>query len=42
MGRSWELADDARPKCVIHKEELLTPVEKGFGEYDFNFSTPSS
>jgi len=41
MGRDWELANDARQKCVINKEDLLTPVAQGFGEYDFNFSNPT-
>jgi NADH-quinone oxidoreductase subunit I len=32
MGREYELANDSRHKLVVNKEDLLDPVERGFGE----------
>lgn len=40
MGPEFELANDARAKLVISKDELLTPAEEGFGEYE-TFPTPT-
>lgn len=34
MGRKYELADDARGDLIINKEDMLTPIEEGFGEYE--------
>jgi NADH-quinone oxidoreductase subunit I len=33
MGPEYELAKDARAKLILTKEQMLTPVEEGFGEY---------
>ncbi len=34
MGPEYELAADARAKCVISKKDMLTPREAGFGDYE--------
>lgn len=34
MGPEYELANDARAKFVTSKEQMLTPLEEGFGEYE--------
>jgi len=34
LGPEYELANDAHEKLVLSKEDMLTPVEEGFGEYE--------
>lgn len=34
MGPNYELSDDARTTFVMDKEQMLTPKEEGFGEYE--------
>ena len=40
MGPKYELANDGRANLVIEKEDLLTPVEEGWGEYE-SFPIPT-
>lgn len=39
MGPEYELANDARAKLVISKEQMLAKPGEGFGEYE-SFPTP--
>jgi len=36
MGREFELAQETRGREILTKEEMLTPVEEGFGHYEWH------
>lgn len=38
MGQEWELANYERPIFIANKEDMLDPIEKGFGEAPIVYS----